>query len=136
MQKEDNYFRHNFILGLLHGVFYSFGMAFSNPETVIVTFLSLLGASKFFLGLAVSFIGSLGNLSGVLPQLYTTNFLETQKRKNPFWFWLLFCVHFAGGTGTFSFWLGEKQAAFSYYDFNYQYRNFFLSGRGSCGSFL
>ena len=81
---NKNYLRRNFVLGILHGIFYSFGLAFSHPETVIMSFLALLNPSEFILGIGASLIGSFGNISGVLPQLFAANFLETKKKKKPF----------------------------------------------------
>ena len=69
----------NYILGILHGVFFNTAMAFANQNTVIPVFLNYFLSSKT----AVGFLSSFMRLGNMLPQLFTAHFLESKERKMP-----------------------------------------------------
>jgi len=73
----------NFSLGLLHGIFFLGGSAFSDVGTVLPVFLNNFTASKILIGLSSSLLGPLGGIGSVLPQLITANWLENRVRKKP-----------------------------------------------------
>lgn len=47
--KKDTNLRWNFAMGLLHGVFFNGGMAFSNPTTILPVFLNTFTHMVFVL---------------------------------------------------------------------------------------
>lgn len=66
-------------MGLLHGVFFNGGMAFSNPTTILSVFLNTFTHSKVIVGL----FSSVMNTGSVLPQLFVANRLENKVYKKP-----------------------------------------------------
>jgi len=88
-------------MGLLHGIFFQTGMAFSAPASVLPLFLQYFTGSQAMIGL---FFG-LMNAGGVLPQLFVARKLERMQRKKPvllasiwlraaFWLGLAVLVYF------------------------------------------
>jgi len=77
--KKDANLRWNFAMGLLHGIFFNGGMAFSNPTTILPIFLNAFTHSKTIVGL----FSSVMNTGSVLPQLFVANKLENKVYKKP-----------------------------------------------------
>ena len=71
----------NFTMGVLHGTFFTGGMAFANPDTIMPVFLSNFTASKVVIGLFSSLMGSLGSIVSALPQMIVANRLENKIHK-------------------------------------------------------
>jgi len=71
--------RFNFVVGVLHGVFYRTGMAFSEPTSVLPVFLNHFTGSLTLIGVFSALIQG----GGVLPQLFVANRLEGRRRKKP-----------------------------------------------------
>jgi len=76
---KNNHVRFNFICGLLHGVFYRAGMAFSEPMSVLPVFLSHFTGSLTMIGVFSALIQG----GGMLPLLFVANRLERVRRKKP-----------------------------------------------------
>jgi MFS family permease len=74
-----NNVRFNFVCGLLHGVFYRAGMAFSEPTSVLPVFLSHFTGSLTMIGVFSALIQG----GGTLPLLFVANRLERARRKKP-----------------------------------------------------
>jgi MFS family permease len=70
-------------MGLLHGIFFNGGMAFSNVSTVLPVFLNNFTDSRVIIGLSASLLGPLGGFGTVLPQLFTAHRIENRARKKP-----------------------------------------------------
>jgi len=73
----------NFSMGLLHGIFFTSGRAFGNPDTILPVFLNNFTTSKILVGLSSTLLGSLGGIGNVLPQLFVASKLETKIYKKP-----------------------------------------------------
>jgi MFS family permease len=73
----------NFAMGLIHGILFTGGQAFSNPDTIIPVFLSHFTDSKTLIGLSATLLGSLGGIGSVLPQLFVARRLENKSHKKP-----------------------------------------------------
>jgi len=74
----------NFAMGLLHGIFYNGGIAFSDVGTVLPVFLDNFTTSKILIGFSSVLMGPLGGIGSVLPQLITAHRIESRARKKPF----------------------------------------------------
>ena len=70
-------------MGLIHGMFYSAGLAFGNANTILPVFLNNLTNSKMLIGFSSTIMGSLGGIGSVLPQLFVASRLETKVHKRP-----------------------------------------------------
>ena len=70
-------------MGLIHGIFFIGGQAFSNPDTIIPVFLSHFTDSKTLIGLSSTLLGSLGGIGSVPPQLFIDRRLENKIHKKP-----------------------------------------------------
>jgi MFS family permease len=81
--KKDFKLRWNFTMGIIHGTFFTAGMAFGNPDTILPVFLSNLTESKILIGFSATILGGLGGIGGVLPQLFVANRIETRAQKRP-----------------------------------------------------
>ncbi|MFW6036111.1 MAG: MFS transporter [Halothermotrichaceae bacterium] len=68
--------RKNFILNILDGTFFSFGMGFISRSTILPLFVSQLTDSKFI----ISLIMSIYMLGTTIPQLFTANIAESLKK--------------------------------------------------------
>ncbi len=71
--------RFNFAVGLIHGILYRAGMAFSEPMSVLPVFLNHFTGSQAMIGV----FSALMNAGSVLPQLFVANKLESKPRKKP-----------------------------------------------------
>ncbi|MEA1927854.1 MAG: MFS transporter [Candidatus Auribacterota bacterium] len=74
----------NFAMGLLHGIFYNGGIAFTNVGTVLPVFLDNFTTSKILIGFSSVLMGPLGGIGSALPQLITAHRIESRTRKKPF----------------------------------------------------
>jgi len=79
--KSDS--RFNFIIGLLHGMFYSGGVAFGSATTVLPVFLTNFTTSKVLIGLFSSVVGEIGSIGNILPQLFVASRIEHKIHKRP-----------------------------------------------------
>jgi hypothetical protein len=66
-------------MGLVHGILFQAGMAFSEPLSVLPVFLSHFTRSRTMIGV----FSALMNAGGVLPQLFVARKLQTRPRKKP-----------------------------------------------------
>lgn len=82
-EKERTVSRFNFIMGLLHGIFYSGGIAFGSATTVLPMFLTNFTTSKVLIGLSSSIMGEIGGVGNVLPQLFVASKIEHRIHKRP-----------------------------------------------------
>ena len=71
--------RFNFAMGLVHGILFQTGMAFSGPMTVLPVFLNHFTVSQMVIGV----FSALMNAGSVLPQLFVAHRLESKPRKKP-----------------------------------------------------
>lgn len=69
----------NFAMGLIHGILFQTGMAFSAPMSVLPVFLSHFTGSQGMIGL----FSSLMSGGSVLPQLFVAHKLQNKPRKKP-----------------------------------------------------
>jgi len=80
---KNSKLRWNFIMGLLHGIFFAGGQAFGDPNTILPVFLNNFTSSKTLIGLSSTIMGSLGSIGSVLPQLFVASKLESKIYKKP-----------------------------------------------------
>lgn len=71
--------RFNFAMGLLHGIMFQAGMAFSAPNTVLPVFLNHFTGSLSLIGLCSAVVTA----GGVLPQLVVAHRLQGRRRTKP-----------------------------------------------------
>jgi len=83
IEQKNDISKWNFTMGVLHGTFFTGGMAFANPDTILPIFLSNFTASKVVIGLFSSLMGSLGSVVSALPQMVVANRLENKIHKIP-----------------------------------------------------
>ncbi len=83
IERKKDISKWNFTMGVLHGAFFTGGMAFANPNTILPVFLSNFTASKVVIGLFSSLMGSLGSMVSALPQMIVANRLENKIHKIP-----------------------------------------------------
>jgi len=69
----------NFAMGLVHGILFQAGMAFSEPLSVLPVFLSHFTRSRTMIGV----FSALMTAGGVLPQLFVASRIESRRRKKP-----------------------------------------------------
>jgi len=79
---NDN-MRWNFAMGIIHGIFFTGGQAFGNPDTILPIFLNHFTTSKILIGFSSTILGSFGGIGTVLPQLFVANRLENKTYKRP-----------------------------------------------------
>jgi len=77
--ETDRHLYWNFFMGVVHGVFYKAGMAFSEPNMILPLFLNAFTKSKTLIGL----FGTLFQFSGAWPQLLTAQKIQSICRKKP-----------------------------------------------------
>ena len=82
-KSEDPKLKWNFAMGLVHGIFFTGGLAFGNANTILPVFLNNLTSSKMLIGFSSTIMGSLGGIGSVLPQLFVASRLETKVHKRP-----------------------------------------------------
>jgi len=69
----------NFVLGVLNGVIFKFGLSFIDPNTVLPVFVSLLTSSKIIIGSVVT----IRTFGWFMPQIFVANFTEHWKKRKP-----------------------------------------------------
>ena len=83
--KNTPHLKFNFAMGLIHGVFYQAGMAFSEPMSVLPVFLKHFTNSRTMIGVFSALITG----GGVFPQLFVANRVERRPRKKPLLLWAI-----------------------------------------------
>jgi len=78
-QSQHAHLKWNFAMGLIHGIFYSGGLAFGDVNTILPVLLNNFTQSKILIGLSSTIMG----VGGVLPQLFVACRLETKIHKRP-----------------------------------------------------
>ena len=78
---SEKFARKNFVLGVLNGVLFSFAVSFTDPNTVLPYFVSLLTSSKFLIG----FTTTISNFFYLLPQIFVANLTQHWSRRKPFY---------------------------------------------------
>jgi MFS family permease len=73
-------FKHNFIVNILDGGFFGFGLGFASFVTVIPLFISSLTNSAILIGL----ISAIHSVGWQLPQLFTARHVSRQARYKPY----------------------------------------------------
>jgi len=127
------HFKHNYILGILNGIFYNVGLAFINRTTIIPAFLSQLTKSSFLIGIA-SLSESLG---WYLPQIFVAKFIVHKPRKLPLYNTAaLFRSSGLIGLTVLTFVLGNRYPAALLYGFLFMLGIFALTGGVSGPSFM
>lgn len=86
---SGNNLKWNFSMGLLHGIFYNGGMAFSETTTVLPVFLNNFTNSKTLIGLSSTIMSQIGGIGSVLPQLFVASRLEDKTRKKSVLIWAI-----------------------------------------------
>lgn len=77
--ERDKSFRHNFVVNVLDGGFFGFGMGFGSLGTVIPLFISMMTDSAILIGL----IPAIHVVGWQLPQLFTAQNVARQRRHKP-----------------------------------------------------
>ena len=72
--------RRNFLGGLWHGAFLALGMAFTQPTTVIASFVADLTGSTVWVG----GLSTVLTVAAALPQLFVARWVEPRSTKMPF----------------------------------------------------
>lgn len=78
--ESQQYFRRNFVAGLVHGVFFQASAAFGSIHTVLPAFVALLTPST----LAVGLMAAVQGVGEVVPQMFTAYLIEDRPRKKPY----------------------------------------------------
>lgn len=73
----------NFSMGILYGIFFTGGLAFSDPSTVLPIFLGNFTDSKTLIGLSAAVMSTFGGIGSLLPQLFVASKLESKASKRP-----------------------------------------------------
>ncbi len=81
MVEKNKNLKWNFFVGVIHGVLFNGGVAFSSTTTVIPAFLNMLTPSSIIIGFSYMIMGKGRGILGVLPQLFIANRLETEPYK-------------------------------------------------------
>ncbi|MCD6117572.1 MFS transporter [bacterium] len=87
------HYRWNFAMGIVHGISFSFAMAFSEPFSILPVFLESFGISRLTIGLLISIIKA----GSALPQIFVANSLQTKKIGKPILFAAIWTRWFAWG---------------------------------------
>ena len=98
--------RFNFVMGLIHGILFQAGMAFSEPMSVLPIFLKHFTSSRTMIGVFSALISG----GGVFPQLFVANKVERKRRKKPVLLWAIWVRMACWGilAGITYFWIGSK----------------------------
>jgi len=72
--EENKKLKWNFLMGVIHGTFFTAGQAFGSQNTILPVFLNTITSSKTIIG---SFFSTI-NIFGVIPQLFVANKLENK----------------------------------------------------------
>jgi hypothetical protein len=75
-QASPEHVRFNFAMGLVHGIFFEAGLAFSSPTAVLPVFLNQFTGSLALIGLSTAVVKA----GGVLPQLIVAHRLQGRSR--------------------------------------------------------
>ena len=75
----ERHYRWNFVVNLLDGVFFWFGLSFASSTTILPLFISKLTTSTLPIGL----VAVIAQSGWFLPQLLTANAVERLARKKP-----------------------------------------------------
>ena len=73
------HFRWNFLVNVLDGTFFWFGINFAAPSTILPLYVRHLTDSRLLIGL----IATISGAGWSLPQLFTANYIERLPRKKP-----------------------------------------------------
>jgi len=73
----------NFSMGMLYGIFFTGGLAFSDPSMVLPIFLGNFTDSKTIIGLSAAAMTTFGGIGSLLPQLFVATKLESKISKRP-----------------------------------------------------
>jgi len=79
------HYRWNYAMGLVHGITYAFGMAFSEPFSLLPVFLQSFTGSRTFIGFVISIIKA----GSSLPQLLIARYLFGKSRGKPVLVWAI-----------------------------------------------
>lgn len=71
--------KRNFVLGVLNGAIFRFGLSFTAPFTVLPLFVSLLTSSKIFIGSVVT----IRTFGFFMPQIFVASFTEHWQKRKP-----------------------------------------------------
>lgn len=75
-----SFLRRNFFGGLWHGAFLAFGMALTQPTTVISSFVADLTGSAIWVGGLATVL----TVAGVIPQPFVARWIEPKQKKMPY----------------------------------------------------
>jgi MFS family permease len=81
--ESQNRLRWNCLMGMVYGAFFSGGLAFSDPSTVLPVFLGSFTDSKTIIGLSAAVMSTFGGIGSLLPQLFVASKLESKISKRP-----------------------------------------------------
>ncbi len=70
-------------MGLMHGILFNGGVAFSSTTTVIPAFINMLTPSTAIIGFSYMIMGKGRGILGIIPQLFVANHLENKSNKKP-----------------------------------------------------
>jgi len=76
---SGNLRKKNFVLGVLNGVIFKFGLSFIDPNTVLPVFVSLLTSSKIIIGSVVT----IRTFGWFMPQIFVASFTEHWEKRKP-----------------------------------------------------
>jgi len=98
--------RFNFAMGLIHGILFQAGMAFSEPMSVLPVFLGHFTSSRTMIGVFSALISG----GGVFPQFFVANKVERRRRKKPVLLWAIWVRMACWGilAGITYFWIASK----------------------------
>lgn len=71
--------KRNFVLGVLNGAIFRFGLSFTAPFTVLPLFVSLLTSSKILIGSVVT----IRTFGWFMPQIFVASFTEHWQKRKP-----------------------------------------------------
>ena len=75
--------RWNFLMGMVYGAFFTGGLAFSDPSTILPVFLGSFTDSKTLIGLSAAVMSTFGGIGSLFPQLFIASKLESKVSKRP-----------------------------------------------------
>lgn len=91
--KLPPHYRRNFTLGLIHGISFSFAMAFSDPFSLLPLFLQSFTNSRTVIGFLVSIIKA----GSAVPQLFIAGKMRSMSRGKPILVWSIWVRWLAWG---------------------------------------
>jgi MFS family permease len=81
--ESQNRLKWNFLMGMVYGAFFTSGLAFSDPSTILPVFLGSFTDSKTLIGLLAAVMSTFGGIGSLLPQLFVASKLESKVSKRP-----------------------------------------------------